>query len=179
MKKKGYFFAIGGMFIILLIMYYNIRPTVNEEDITIEAKLSHNSTEKNEHYKYIMDIKVTKSKEGRLDINPYFDGILSFSVDQSDTDKFYVPENLGSGGQQYVLARQTLLDNHFQINDSISIVKYIIPNEAGEYTTRLYLNSSKSLEEITNPLIVCVYAETKFIKSLSWAKTAPITVVSN
>ncbi|WFR57213.1 hypothetical protein QA584_27005 [Anaerocolumna sp. AGMB13025] len=178
MKKKICFYAAISTCFILIIIYCNIKPTINKEDVTIEATLGLNTTGKSEYQKYCLDIKVIKSKKGILNIYPYFNGLKNLTFDSTDGNKFFVPENLGAGGENYIIAKKILRDNNFLINNDLPIVSYILPNEAGEYISRFYINSEKDLSEIENPLILCIYTERRFGKKLSWVKKIPITISS-
>ncbi|MGB8452060.1 MAG: hypothetical protein WCD89_06980 [Anaerocolumna sp.] len=149
------------------------------KDVTIEATLGNNSTGKSEYQKYCLDINIIKNKKGILNIYPYFDGLENITFDPTDKDKFFVPENLEAGGEDYIVAKKILRDNYFLINDDLPIVSYILPNEAGEYISRFYLNSEKDLSEIEKPLILCVYTEIRFGKKLSWVKKIPISIITD
>lgn len=175
--KKSFFYSLLAISVLVLLFYTNLKPTIDEKDVFVKAELDVNTTGKSDYLQYLLDINIIKNEGGVLNIYPYFDGLTNLIVNPTDKDKYFVPENLGSGGEDYIIAKKALRDNLYAINDN-TLVNYIVPNPAGEYSSRLYLNSDIVLSEVENPIILCVYTESKFGRKLSWVKKVPISITT-
>lgn len=175
-KYKKRIFIGAFLIAIVIVAYCNIKPTATKEDIAIEAALQINDTANNEHKEYLVDINITKNKDGHVIIYPYIDGLGMMTFITNEKEGYFVPGSIGSDGVTKAIAT-TELKNNDLINsgNDISLIGFWFPDEAGKYKARIYLDKFDSFKAIKNPVLVCVYKEEKYGKDLTWSKIIPIT----
>jgi hypothetical protein len=123
-----------------------------------------------------MDINIIKSKDSHVAIYPYIDGLGMMTFSTQEKEGYFVPGSIGSDGVTELIAI-TELKNNGLIDDGkdVSLVGFWFPDEAGKYKARIYLDKFDSFKSIKNPVLVCVYSDEKYGKTLTWSKIVPVT----
>lgn len=183
MRKKKLQYAIGIISMIAIfvlvgsIFYKNIKYSVTESDILVEGALKLNSTGINDYKEYLLEIKMILNKDCHMIIYPYIKDFGPISFGEEVNDNYYVPSSIGRDSftestALHELKRNNIIDNE----DNISLVGFWVSDKTGQYVARTYLDTLKSIDEIKNPVLVCVYVEEKHGKKLSWSKIIPIKI---
>lgn len=182
MRKTGLNSIIGIMIILIIVLiviiwYKNIKPSVTDRNITVNAVLELNNTDVNDYKEYLLSISMTKHKDCNIAVYPYIDGLGQMAFSEKDKEEYYVPGSVGSHGVSETIAikelkKKNIIDN----GKDVSLIGFWFPDNAGLYKARVYLSKLDNFKAVKNPVLVCVYSEKKYGKELAWAKTVPIII---
>jgi hypothetical protein len=170
-------FIIGLIIVLACIVWFsNIRPSANENDITVEGVLELNYTGICDYKEYLLNIKFIKDKDCHIAVYPYISGLGLISFNDADKIKYFIPGSIGSDGVTESIAIQALENkNLVEHGNDDSLIGFWFPDEAGQYEARIYLDKLENSIKIKNPVLILVYHETKFGKQFTWSKVVPIT----
>lgn len=163
--------------IVLVLIDYNLKPSVSIEDIKVDATLQRNETNAYPHKEYIIDINMIKNKDCNVIIYPYIQGLGMMTYNLNEQEDYFIPSSIGSDGVTVNLATSELRKlNLIQDKDELSLIGFWFPEKEGSYKSRVYLEMLDDFNKINNPVLVCVYLEEKLGKQLTWAKVYPINL---
>lgn len=175
-KTKIWLLIIICLVIVLYLFYQNIRPSVSDEDIKVEATLQSCDSTIYPYKEYVIEIKIEKSKDCHVMIYPYSKeiGRITYNVNDEQED-YFIPSSIGSDGITARAAETELRKNKLIYDmEEISFVGFSFPDEAGTYKARMYVDMLSETNVNSNPMLVCVYVEEKLGKQLTWAKIVPV-----
>lgn len=161
----------------VVILYKSIKPSAIQSDIVVEAILELNNTDMNNYDEYELNIKMTKSKNCQIAVYPYIKGLGNMNFSKGDNEEYFLPGSIGSDGVTEQIAITELKNNNFieKIED-VSLYGFWFPYEVGEYKSKIFLDKFDTFKKINNPVLVCVYAEKRYGKELTWSKVVPIAI---
>lgn len=163
--------------VVYKVIDYNLRASATEKDISIQATLKKNDTDKYVDCDYILDVSITKNKDANIMIYPYIEDKTRFTYSEEEDSSFYIPGCVGSDGITSSLAQNELMN---YINDEdeglYSLIGFGFPDEKGTYKSRFYVNLDRQLESLQDPYLACVYLEKKLWKQITWTSVIPISV---
>lgn len=132
--------------VVYQVIDYNLRASSTEEDISIQAILKKNNSDKYVDCDYILDVSITKKKDANIKIYPYIEDKTRFTYSEDEDEGVY------------------------------SLIDFGFPDEKGTYKSRFYVNTDRQIESLQEPYLECVYLEQKLWKQITWTTTIPITV---
>lgn len=101
-SKQKYLFRVIAIIIIFIsivvLSYYNIKPSASQKDIIVQGVLELNKTGVNSYKEYLLSINMTKNKDSNIAIYPYIEGLGLMAFSEEDRGEFYLPGSVGSGG---------------------------------------------------------------------------------
>lgn len=161
----------------IVISYKSIKPSATQSDIVVQGILQPNNTGTNNYKEYLLSVNITKKKNCHIMIYPYVEGLANISFSEKEEEGYYNPGAVGSDGVTEPIARNELKSNNIVVtNNEISLIGFWVPDEAGQYKEKIYLDRLDTFKEIRNPVLICVYTEKKYGKELTWSKIVPLTV---
>lgn len=157
------------------IIDYNLHASSTADDVSIQAILRKNDSDKYVDCDYILDVSITKNKDANIALYPYIEDEARFTYSEDEDSSPYIPGSIGSDGIS--LSQNDLMIHSNDEDEGVySLIGFGFPDEKGTYKSRFYVNSDKQLESLQEPYLACVYSEQKLWKQITWTTIIPITV---
>lgn len=133
---------------------------VNPEDISVEATLKVNESERMYDRDYVLEISIDK-EHGKTVIYPYMKNLTNMTFDEEEDDTYFNPEVIGTNLEDEEFVLNELKKHNVSIDafEFSSLIGFHIPEEKGEYKLRIYFEKKDDFESSDELYLIFLHKE--------------------
>jgi hypothetical protein len=165
--------------LIVLYMSFDLYTKPKPEDILIEATLKINDNERLSYLDYMVDLVVHQEKDSQNMIFPFIRGLTNLTFDDKQEEGYFLPGAIWSAGAYEPIVVEALKEqniiNNLESHNAGSMMGVYVPEEAGEYKLRMYLEEAEGFSGLRDMYVVYMHIEERtFLPDIQWTKIVEI-----